>query len=297
MAVRKDTIFERFLAPVVRLFIDEPALQRFYDSTDWQQVSDRYGQPDLIYPAYYTSQNFHGIEGGYLHPSAAVSYDPITQYALPPGEKLVRQSLIEKVQGQPRRILDLGCGTGSTTLMLKQALPQAEVIGLDLSPYMLFVADRKAKQAGLEMQFLHGNAEQTNFPDSSFDLVTASLLFHETPVAIAQVILKEAFRLLTVGGQVLILDGSQKVLRQLSWLNNIFEEPYIDGYAAESIDAWMGAAGFGAVRTEEQWWLHQVSRGIKPIPSTEWEHQAIQQTTPTSNEEEAVPALAFRSIT
>jgi ubiquinone/menaquinone biosynthesis C-methylase UbiE len=297
MAVRKDTIFERFLSPVVRLFIDEPALQRFYDNTDWQQVSDRFRQPGLIYPAYYTSQNFHGIERGYLNPSAAVSYDPITQYALPPGETLVRQSLIEKIQGQPRRILDFGCGTGSTTLMLKQAFPQAEVIGLDLSPYMLFMADRKAKQAGLEMQFLHANAEQTTFPDSSFDLVTASLLFHETPVAVSQAILKEAFRLLTVGGQVLVLDGSQKVLRQLSWLNNIFEEPYIDGYAAGSIDAWMGAAGFGAVRTEEQWWLHQVSRGVKPIPGAEWQDQAIQQTTPTSSEEDLViPALAFRSM-
>lgn len=297
MAVRKDTIFERYLAPVVRLFIDEPGLQHFYDNTDWQQASDRFRQPDLIYPAYYTGQNFHGIEGGYLHPSAAVSYDPITQYALPPSESLVRQSLIEKIQGQPRRVLDLGCGTGSTTLMLKQAFPQAEVIGLDLSPYMLFMADRKAKQSGLEVRFLHGDAEQTNFPDSSFDLVTASLLFHETPVAVSQAVLKEAFRLLTVGGQVLILDGSQKVLRQLSWLNNIFEEPYIDGYAAESIDAWLGAAGFGAVRTEEQWWLHQVSRGVKPIPGAEWEHQAVQQTTLTSSEVEGLPALAFRPVT
>lgn len=81
---RKDTIFERFLAPVVRLFIDEPALQRFYDKTDWQQVSDRFSLPDLDYPAYYLNENFHGIEGGYLAPGAAVSYDPITQYALPP---------------------------------------------------------------------------------------------------------------------------------------------------------------------------------------------------------------------
>lgn len=271
LTVRKDTIFERYLAPVVRLFIDEPALQRLYDSTDWQRVSDHFRKPDLIYPAYYTNQNFHGIEKGYLNPSAAFSYDSITQYALPPGEALVRQSLIDKVQGQPRRILDLGCGTGSTTLMLKQAFPQAEVIGLDLSPYMLFMADSKANQAGLNIQFLHGKAEQTNFPDAAFDLVTAALLFHETPVAVSQAILREAFRLLTVGGEVLIHDGNQKVLRQLSWLNNIFEEPYIDEYAAESVDAWMGEAGFRAVQTEKQWWLHQVSRGVKPISGADWE--------------------------
>lgn len=266
---RKDTIFERFLAPVVRLLIDEPALQRLYDTTDWQRESDRFRQSDLAYPAYYAQENFHGIEGGYLVPGAAVSYDPITKYALPPGEPLIRQGLINKIQCQPRRILDLGCGTGSTTLMLKQAFPQAEVVGLDLSPYMLFMADRKAQQANLDIQFLHGNAEHTNFPDASFDLVTAALLFHETPVAVSHTILKEAFRLLNAAGQVLVLDGHQKALRELQWLHNIFEEPYIGDYATGSVDAWMGAAGFEAVRTDDQWWIHQVTSGTKPLPQGE----------------------------
>lgn len=287
---RKDTIFERFLAPVVRLLIDEPALQRFYDTTDWQQVSDRFSQPDLDYPAYYLNENFHGIEGGYLAPGAAVSYDPITQYALPPGETLVRQSLIEKIQGQPQRILDLGCGTGSTTLILKQAFPQAEVIGLDLSPYMLFVADRKAQQAGQGIQFLHGKAEQTGCADAAFDLVTASLLFHETPVAISQAILKEVYRLLSVGGQVLILDGAQKVLRQLDWLNQIFEEPYIESFAAGSVDAWMGAAGFEAVRTEDSWWIHQVTSGTKPLAVEPEQIQTIQKSFPTREDLEVTIA-------
>jgi ubiquinone/menaquinone biosynthesis C-methylase UbiE len=267
MAVRKDTIFEQYLAPIARLFIDESALRRFYESIDWQTASDQFRDPQLDYPPYYSSQHFHSIEGGYLNISAAVSYDPITQYALPPNETWVRQSLIDSIQTHPRRILDLGCGTGSTTLMLKQAFPQAEVIGLDLSPYMLVVADYKAKQAGLSLSWQHGKAEQTRFPDSSFDLVTASLLFHETPPIVAQAILQEAHRLLTPGGEVLILDGNQKTLRQTEWLTQIFEEPYIQSYASGNLDAWMGAAGLGAVETQEFWWIHQVTRGVKPLPS------------------------------
>jgi ubiquinone/menaquinone biosynthesis C-methylase UbiE len=267
MAVRKDTIFERFLAPVFKTFlIDQEGLRRFYESIDWQAASNRLSHPGLIYPNYYSSQNFHGIEKGYLNISAAVSYDPITQYALPPGEALVRQGLVDAIQSKPRRILDLGCGTGSTTLLLKQAFPDAEVIGLDLSPYMLVVAEYKAQQAGLDIQWRHGNAEQTGFPDASFDLVTASLLFHETPPAVAQAILQESYRLLTVGGEVAILDGNQKMLRQTEWLTQIFEEPYIQAYASGSVDAWMGAARFEAVQTQELWWLHQITRGIKPLP-------------------------------
>jgi ubiquinone/menaquinone biosynthesis C-methylase UbiE len=265
MAVRKDTIFERYLAPIVRLMINQDELRRFYESIDWQQASDRLSNPQVQCPEYYSSQNFHSIEGGYLNISAAVSYDPITQYALPPNETWVRQALIDAIQSKPRRILDLGCGTGSTTLMLKRAFPNAEVIGVDLSPYMLVVAEHKAQQAGLEMQWRHGNAEQTGFPDASFDLLTASLLFHETPATVSGAILRECFRLLTIGGEVIILDGNQKTLRHTDWLTEIFEEPYIKDYAAGSTDAWMGAAGFGHVRTEEIWGIHQVTRGVKPL--------------------------------
>ncbi|MGQ9871858.1 class I SAM-dependent methyltransferase [Leptodesmis sp.] len=265
MAIRKDTIFERFLAPVLKLFVNLEELNQLYQSIDWQTVSQRLTNPAVIYPTYYSSQNFHGIEGGYLTTGAAVSYDAVTHYALPPGESLVRQALIDAIQTKPRRILDLGCGTGSTTLMLKQAFPDAEVIGLDLSPYMLVVAEYKAQQAAVNIQWRHGKAEQTGFPSASFDLVTASLLFHETPPAISQAILRESLRLLTVGGEVLILDGNQKVLRQTEWLTNIFEEPYIQDYTAESVDAWMGAAGFGAIQTQDVWLLHQLTRGVKPI--------------------------------
>ncbi|MEG4027822.1 MULTISPECIES: methyltransferase domain-containing protein [unclassified Microcoleus] len=275
MAVGKDTIFERFLSPLVRLAIDEEALKRLYEGIDWETAGDRYRQPDLVYPEYYTSQNFHGIKRGYLNPSAAVSYDPITQYVLPPHETVVRQGLIDAVRVKPRRIIDLGCGTGSTTLMLKQAFPEAEVVGLDLSPYMLVVADMKAQKAGLNIQWLHGNAESVAFPDASFDLVAASLLFHETPPAVSRAILRESFRLLKVGGQVAILDGNQKTLRQTEWLTDIFEEPYIKSYAAGSLDAWAGAAGFAAVQTHEHWWVNQVTQGVKPLPGEDLEQAKV----------------------
>jgi len=269
MPPRTDTIFERFLAPVFRSFlINREDLEQFYKSLDWDAATTRLSNPAVVYPDYYRDSNFHGIEGGYLTTGAAVTYDPITQYALPPGELLVRQAEIAAIQTKPRRILDLGCGTGTGTLMLKQSFPDAEVIGLDLSPYMLVVAEHKAQQAGVDIRWRHGLAEQTGLPDASFDLVTISLVFHETPPAIARAILRESHRLLTVGGEVVVLDGSQRLLRQVDWLTNIFEEPYIHDYAAESVDAWMGASGFGGVHTQDVWWLHQVTRGIKPLNHT-----------------------------
>jgi ubiquinone/menaquinone biosynthesis C-methylase UbiE len=296
MAVRKDTIWDRFLSPIVRNFIDEAKLREVYENTDWESESDRFRRPDLIYPQYYSNQNFHGIEGGYLNPGASVSYDPITQYVVPPNETWVRQALIDSIMSKPRRILDLGCGTGSTTLLLKQAFPQAQVIGLDLSPYMLVMADRKAKEAGLDIEWRHGKAEETGFSATSFDVVTASLLFHETPPTVSQSILREAFRLLTPGGEVLILDGNQKTLRQVDWLTDVFEEPYIKDYAAGSVDAWMGSAGFEAVQTKDIFWLNQVTKGIKPIPSANYSTTAQQATVSSDSDDfgsEGIPAPAF----
>src|SRR3569832_645051 len=132
---------------------------------------------------------------------------------------------------------------------------------------MLVMADHKATTAGLNIQWCHGNAEETGFPDASFEVVTASLLFHETPPTATKSILRECFRLLPPGGVVLILDGFLKTLRHVDWLTEVFEEPYIKDYAAGSVDAWMGAAGCEAVQTKDLFWVHQVTHGMKPIPA------------------------------
>jgi ubiquinone/menaquinone biosynthesis C-methylase UbiE len=254
-----------FLAPVFGLLIDREALKRYRDGKDWEAECNRFRQPGLEYPTYY-QRNFHGINQGYLSVDAAVTYDPVTQYVLPPNEDWVRKALLERIRCQPYRILDLGCGTGSTTVLLKKAYPYAEVIGVDLSPYMLVVAADKAEQAKLDVQFRQSNAEQTGFPDASFDLVTASLLFHEMPPLVSCNVLQEAFRLLKPGGEVLILDGNQSTLLQSDWLTQIFEEPYIKDYAAGRVEDWMKTAGFGEVSTAEVWWVNQVTRGLKPLP-------------------------------
>jgi ubiquinone/menaquinone biosynthesis C-methylase UbiE len=283
MGIGQDTIWERFLSPVIRALIDEKALRKYSESVDWERECDRIRRADVVTPTYYSSQNFHGIQGGYLTMSAAVSYDPITQYVLLPNESWIRQALIDAVKVKPRRILDLGCGTGSTTLMLKKAFPEAEVIGLDLSPYMLVRAEHKAIEAALDVNWRHGNGEKTGFLDASFDLITASLLFHETPTDVAENILCESYRLLTVGGQMLVLDGNQKTLRQAEWLNNVFEEPYIREYSAGSTDAWMGSAGFGTVQTQDLWWMHQITSGVKPISRKNVQVQNVRQYVYVAN--------------
>jgi ubiquinone/menaquinone biosynthesis C-methylase UbiE len=266
MSISQNPIGQFFLKSIMSVLIGQERLQ-FYSTINWQQESDRIRKTDLIYPHYYTSQNFHGIEGGYLNSIAAMTYDTVTAFASPPSETWIRQQLISAIEQKPRRILDLGCGTGSSTLMLKQAFPQAAVMGLDLSPYMLVVAGKKAQQARLNIQWQHGLAEDTGLEEATFDLVTASFLLHETPPKISQLILQECSRLIKPGGQVIILDGNQKRLRHADWLIQLFQEPYSKVYAAGSVEDWMKQVRFEAVQTEYIGWIDQVTCGVKPIGS------------------------------
>lgn len=274
---KQETLWDKFLKPVFGLLVNEEELLHLKNAINWEKETERLSQSETVYPEYYRSQNFHGIKGGYLTVEASVTYDAVTRYVLLPNETWVRQEAINIIGGQPRNILDLGCGTGSTTLLLKQTFPDAELLGIDLSPYMLAMANYKASQAGLHIQLQHKNAHSTGFPAASFDVVTASLLLHETPPTIAQSILRECFRLLVPGGQVIIFDGNQTILRQTPWLMEIFEEPYIQAYATESVEAWMGAAGFEAVQTQDIWITNQVTRGIKPLTVRDRYYQGVEE--------------------
>jgi len=75
----------------------------------------------------------------------------------------------------PRRVLDLGTGTGVVALALAERYPEATVVGIDLSPGMIEEARRKLSP-GLDgrVSFEVGDASALACPDGEFDLVVLS---------------------------------------------------------------------------------------------------------------------------
>ena len=67
------------------------------------------------------------------------------------------------------RILDVGTGTGFLALLLARL--GYEVVGVDVAEKMLEQGRRKALDAGLDVEFIHGLCEELPFPDCSFDAV------------------------------------------------------------------------------------------------------------------------------
>lgn len=131
-------------------------------------------------------------------------YDPL-QWIL--GGDRLKRPLIEQAALQPGfRVLDIGCGTGSLTLLLKRLHPEVAVVGLDPDPKALAIAKRKAERAGLAIQFDQGFSDPLSYPTASFDRVFSSLMFHHLNPDEKRATLREVRRVLAPGGTLHLLD-------------------------------------------------------------------------------------------
>lgn len=118
---------------------------------------------------------------------------------------------------QGGRIIDVGCGSGATAIVLAQEFPQSEVVGIDLSKPLLHLASQAAQAAGLadRVRFEIGDAERIAYEDNSFDVVLSLNMVHivEHPIQM----LNEIERILVPEGSLFIVDLKR------SWLG-LFEK-------------------------------------------------------------------------
>jgi ubiquinone/menaquinone biosynthesis C-methylase UbiE len=104
----------------------------------------------------------------------------------------------ELSRGAPRRVLDLGCGTGQLAARVRRELPHAEVVGCDFSRGMLEHAARRTH--GLPL--VRGDAQRLPFGPASFDAVVSTEAFHWFPDPGAA--LAEIHRVLAPRGRLLV---------------------------------------------------------------------------------------------
>lgn len=158
-------------------------------------------------------------------------------------------------QLRPLRILDLGCGPGLETPALKEAFPDAEVHGLDLSGPFVRFAHAWAEDRGIAVHYRQADAQRTGYPDGHFDLVVSHILFHETWHDVLPRIFSEARRILAPGGVFLNADVPYQPARMPmpkqvtnDWQVRNNGEPFWTGFADTDVRAALTAAGFSAAR-------------------------------------------------
>jgi len=119
------------------------------------------------------------------------------------------------------KVLELACGTARNLPFYRD---DAEVTGIELSPQMLAIGQQRAQRLGHPADLRLGDVQALDFADESFDTVTCTLGFCTIPDTRAAA--AEAFRVLRLGGQLLLLEhvrspagivrGGQRLLEPLA---------------------------------------------------------------------------------
>ena len=245
------------------VWLDMPAI--------WNRRSQRNvrdlpsGVNPAVYPDYYL-QNFHHQTDGYLSEHSANLYDlqveilfngtadPMRRRLLAPLLRGLRSST-SRLASQVR-VLDLATGTGRTLRQIRAALPQAQLVGLDLSTAYLRQANQWLSQLPGELpQLVQGNAEATPFGPATFQAITCVFLFHELPGEARQRVLAEAFRLLEPGGIFMLADSVQladspQFSTVMENFRRVFHEPYYRHYITDDIEARLKEVGFSSIFAE-----------------------------------------------
>jgi SAM-dependent methyltransferase len=104
------------------------------------------------------------------------------------------------------RVLDLGCGSGTDTLIAAQKVgPAGSVTGIDMTPEMLAKARGAVAEAGAaNVELLEAEAERLPFPGASFDVVISNGVIDLIPDKDA--VFAEIFRMLSPGGRMQVAD-------------------------------------------------------------------------------------------
>lgn len=241
--------------------------------------------PDMVLPDY-TVHEIHAQPGGYVgDPFAGWVYHWALTQAFYQGRNQFDEVFLATAQdcpkpadGEVKRILDIGCGSGLGTMAYKERFPNAEVWGIDVGGPMVRYGHWQAVQRGLDVNFAQRLAEDTKFPDGYFDIVSDYLVFHEVTTEAAQNIVNEIHRVLRPGGifnhDDSVTEGNPNIpvpqtVYDRAWLwvdfrHNI--EPHIPAYRESDFPGVMRTAGFDVDLTlRRDAYRRRAYHGIKPV--------------------------------
>lgn len=157
------------------------------------------------------------------------------------------RKVVSKAIDTKDSVLDLCTGTGTMALRIARENTESKVVGIDLSPNMIGVAEGKLRKQSLDnINFFVMDATNISFENHSFDKVLISLLLHEVDETLAAGILKEAVRLLKHDGQIIVTEWepSKSLWKKLLFFPiHILEPKYYHAFLKKDLQAYF--QGFG----------------------------------------------------
>jgi ubiquinone/menaquinone biosynthesis C-methylase UbiE len=167
-------------------------------------------------------------------------YDPVIARTM--REKRFREEMLGRVEAdlpEGGTAVDVGSGTGTFALALKERRPDAQVIGIDGDKEILVLAQEKPGAAAIEWR--EGLAQELPVEAGSADVVTTSLMLHHLVAEDKRKALAEMRRILKPGGRLHVADWGRP------------SDPLMGGlfYAVQVIDGFDRTADHRAGRLPE----------------------------------------------
>lgn len=159
-----------------------------------------------------------------------------------------RKDAIKELHG---KILEVGIGTGKNIEYYPENL---DVIGIDFSSKMLEKAKIKAKKFNREIELIHMDVQNIDFPDNTFDSVYTSCVFCSVPDPIKG--LKEIRRVCKQDGKIIMIEHVRSDKKVIGALMDIFNPIVVGSYGANinrNTVSNIETAGFANIQVKDLW--------------------------------------------
>ena len=141
--------------------------------------------------------------------------------------------------------LEIGCGSGNGTKLIKKYFSAKNIVGIDLDERMIRIAERRNTDPGIN--FMVSDASKMDFPDNSFDAIFDFGIIHHIPNW--KDCLNELSRVLKPGGELILEDLSKESFtKDIGLLYRIISvHPYKELYEVDEFIKYLKHVGFDII--------------------------------------------------
>ena len=161
--------------------------------------------PKVSYPRWYLHR-WHFLPEGYLSRRSAAGYDHIVRrlYTQLNERAAIRAVVSHLHEAKPASVLEVGCGPGHLMKAVADSGLEADLVAVDLSPYLLERARKRVPQG--RVRYVHADGTRLPAGEGEFDAAVASHYVGHMPAEVRAAAAEELARVVRPGGSIIVVE-------------------------------------------------------------------------------------------